>query len=239
MHFVADKILEAYGDQLDFVFLELLDIENPKIENLYSLREYYYLTPALYFKTLAVLYDQKYKKAESRIRTAKIYTQLFIQGFLNIGTMETFLSRKNEFFQDGKVGVSGFLPIDLDSNFERKRNMLFKDTLVLEERKLDAIKHIQEEYPNDKLTAWYVDYIEKAKAKGVHVVVVMAPRITQYVMSTYNDLPPQHKIRVSDPIKYPELYLVENSADAGHLNAAGARIFTREVARAFNQLNLD
>ncbi len=80
------------------------------------------------------------------------------------------------------------------------------------------------------------DLHQKAAQKGIQLILIKMPRSTG-VLPLHQALNID-KIDLGKPQKYPQFYTTANSYDVGHLNGKGAQVFTRELAREFQQLKL-
>jgi hypothetical protein len=72
--------------------------------------------------------------------------------------------------------------------------------------------------------------LEKLVQNGV-TPLLMIPPTTQ--TKRYRSLQPATTLDFSDAREYPEFFTLENRLDGGHLNVAGAEVFTRTLARLF------
>ncbi len=72
--------------------------------------------------------------------------------------------------------------------------------------------------------------MEKLVKNGV-TPLLMIPPTTQ--TKRYRSLQPVMTLDFSDAREYPEFFTLEHRLDGGHLNAAGAEVFTRTLARLF------
>ena len=80
----------------------------------------------------------------------------------------------------------------------------------------------------------YARVLDLAAEQGVEIVLVLPPRLTarQYrmLLPVFERLPGGNRLDLADPRRWPAFYAPEYSFDAGHLNEAGARLFTEAVA---------
>ena len=91
----------------------------------------------------------------------------------------------------------------------------------------------------DKYTDFLVDYVALLEGKGITVLFYISPRWShhnaQYLYDQKERLSKYASvIDLSSPEEYPVFYSTEYSHDRSHLNRAGARLVTAEVARQFN-----
>lgn len=76
------------------------------------------------------------------------------------------------------------------------------------------------------------DLILKAEQKSINLIFVRMP-IQEDFWSTLQAIPEKHRLDLGDPEKYASLYQAKYFSDKGHLNEAGARIYTTNLVAAF------
>ena len=55
------------------------------------------------------------------------------------------------------------------------------------------------------------------------------------MVALFYSLPETNRIDLANPFEHPEFYQLENRWDEGHLNDAGAKIYTQKLATAFSE----
>ena len=84
------------------------------------------------------------------------------------------------------------------------------------------------------------ELIDTAAQNNIKLIYIMPPLVPQRAIEfsypVYEMLPDGHKIDLSDPDRYPELYLHHNVFDLEHVNSTGARYLSRYLAEEFNRI---
>ena len=78
-----------------------------------------------------------------------------------------------------------------------------------------------------------IELMALADERGVRLRFILPPLWLVHEESAWAllmSLPADHRVDLCDPAKYPEFYHMANIFDAGHLNAAGAKLFTLRLA---------
>ena len=73
--------------------------------------------------------------------------------------------------------------------------------------------------------------VAKIRSHGAEPIIFIAPSQSGYTMHPRREVAPV--LDFSDPLRWPELFDPRYRADAGHLNTAGAELFTRALADRF------
>lgn len=79
--------------------------------------------------------------------------------------------------------------------------------------------------------------IEAADARGVHLVFLLPPLLTDrdvyFAYPAFLSLPEHNRLDLSDPDRYPELYNYDMLYDLEHLNSKGAAIYSQQLGLAY------
>jgi len=109
-----------------------------------------------------------------------------------------------------------------------------------EEQTNEYYQTAQNESVNQTHYQRILDLQRLAEDKGYHLVFILYPKLPP---SKYLELIPifelidtRSKIDLGNPQLYPELYQIDYSFDAGHMNEAGSIIFTIKLANGFNRV---
>ncbi len=73
--------------------------------------------------------------------------------------------------------------------------------------------------------------LARIRAAGAQPVLLISPSVSPLVFVPRREVAPI--LDFSDPAKWPELFKAEHHRDPGHLNPAGAKIYTTLVAGEF------
>lgn len=131
--------------------------------------------------------------------------------------------------------LDGYYPLNRDFRFAWRNEQYMPDAEQdLMETMYKSIDHImcedQEGFKiirRRQMRELYIELIRDCKRKGIHLILVLQPRLdtrSMYPVLTY--LPEEHSLNMADPREFPEFYDIENVFDKGHFNHSGARAFT-------------
>ncbi len=123
-------------------------------------------------------------------------------------------------------GLDGFIPSPADT-------VLRGDAVAAYEQEISKLKSGgPRERPLDLAPEANLERMcEKIRAHGAEPILLIAPSQSGYTSRPRREVAPV--LDFSDPVQWPELFDVRYRADAGHLNTAGAEIFTRALAGKF------
>jgi hypothetical protein len=144
------------------------------------------------------------------------------------------------------MNQDGFYSLDDDSLYDKsllvRRKELLADTMPLQDRVQKTLKPISESDQRKFFSQPQVDKIMElarlAHSKGVQLTLLIMPKLKEYreIQSIKPHLSALPIIDMSDPNKYPEFYQLQYSFDIGHLNEAGARLFSLALAEELKKL---
>lgn len=123
-------------------------------------------------------------------------------------------------------GLDGFIPSTDDAVVQGAALAAYQAELAAlktgkpRERLMDPV-------PNENLEK----LIAKIRRYGAEPILFIAPSQSGYINQPRRELAPL--LDFSDPVRWPELFDPKYRADAGHLNTAGAELFTRALADRF------
>ena len=127
--------------------------------------------------------------------------------------------------------LTGFYSLDdelaagKDRSLKKRNESFLKNTAVLLKAENN---HENKAVANPVHLKRIYDLIEKSKAKGIHLFFVIPARTGYYdqLLPFKQSIPTEHLVDLDGFRKYPLLYDVSNNFDAGHLNKAGANLYT-------------
>ena len=127
-------------------------------------------------------------------------------------------------------GLDGFIPSTEDAVVRGAALAAYEEELAKlktgkpRERVMDPVPHGNLE----RLVA-------KIRRHGAEPILFIAPSQSGYTNQPRRDVAPI--LDFSDPLEWPDLFDAKYRADAGHLNTAGAELFTRALADRFFALS--
>lgn len=241
---MTDLILKEIPN-VKYVFYEITPVYYSPAEQLRHTPENYYWYDFRHTRLLSEYVDAK-DSLESQAKTDlwKLHALSWVEKNLFAGGAQkligTFYDGKKEWTEYYCREGAGYSALDLEmwegpyvNEIQERRANFLKDTSVLAVRRSEAWKFVRTERTCNPTV--YSDYLEQMyndfTAEGIQLYFVIAPRMT-----TYNDLsdllcqlPKSAVIDLSSPDSSPEFYKADFVFDKGHLNHAGARIFTRKL----------
>ncbi|MGC1310048.1 MAG: hypothetical protein WA885_22700 [Phormidesmis sp.] len=250
-YYLYESLLDELPENgLDYAFLELEDIQNIEAQNLATARSYYWHNWRYLLFSIDYILDSNKSLALKSELLREYFLSYVYKVFLGFRILlaespeDTQAWKQNGFyaFDDQMNDPQAALAV---RNSLKKESIAFlKDTSVLKGQVLAAEKgsfKAPEGSANVAHLHKLLSLIKKSKAKGVHLIFFVPPRLSSYIEAAAiaQALPKENVIEVFDPIKYPELYQPDLSFDKGHLNAKGAEIFTKIFAEAVDSICLD
>ncbi len=232
---------------LDYVFLELDDNISIDSENLYSGRSAHYINASNLFPILRQIVISR-RPLNYKIRQCFYFITSMLRHKAYMGyarkRVKRLLDRRSK---DKLLQMSnkGFRPLNVSSDayqssqrLQQVREELLRDTNYIH-RNFDTFDSLFHQTPGDiynpLVLKKYKDFISKMKMRGVHVICLLPMRrhVTLELISLYRAIPDDHKIDMKVKHESKSLKAVKYWFDRGHLNADGARIYTRLLADEF------
>lgn len=130
----------------------------------------------------------------------------------------------------------GGLGPDGDGFFPLARSMTAAMQPVYEKRLADAKTNPGKPSPNEEVRSQLATFAQELAVKNIQVIFLVAPSLSPAHGSGVNAPRGGPLISFDDLDRYAPLYDENNRMDPEHLNAAGAEIFTRLLAREFGGL---
>ena len=261
-YYIYEELLKTPDLDLKYAFLDLFEIGNAfLVINAHKNRNAYWYTGKDYRFAMKAVTEND---TPPHIKASGWYsfTLGYIVKLFNAGIVENLLLfNKNN--AEGNIDFStlgrsqnGYYALDeeLEDNTEtpnpyrvRLDGFLADTNAVVKMRDINADffkDYTPDKYPNFNETHLQKlnDLIAMSKAKGVHLIFVVSPRMLPYqykvLMSLYEQLPPANRINLSKAEEFPEFYFAENTFDFLHLNQKGSTLFSQALADKFNELEL-
>jgi hypothetical protein len=233
---ILDFALEQ--DSCTTILLELSNISNPIQNNLATSRFLFWIDQekASFWLDYFLSND-----CNENLDFAWNIVKSFLSKQVNLGMGKdwlNFLHHPPQQLYSGKK-ARGFSSLEnlarIDSKMAGMHQEFLSDTSIIAE-KVKAIQTANITSKEQTVCSTYAtllkQYIQKAEKKGIRLIYFMPPLIEDpsILFSIFYTLPEENRIDLSDPKKYPELYLSKNLFDRGHYNEKGAALFSRELA---------
>jgi hypothetical protein len=234
---------QSEGTQL--VFIELTGLETFE-ERLHTEMSSYYITFANFMFAIRSINANFHLPISIKLQLSYRYFISLVEKLFQIGHFGQHLL-ETDLWETRYVGpnLDGHLSLDDDLNqkhndfLAKRQNELKIDSTPLPER-AQSIQSMFDSPTNyvDQIHLKKInDLIEDSKQKNVHLIFVLMPRVgTKNIIDLFNAIPDDHKIQLSKPSDYPELYTVENSFDIGHMNKKGSLVHSKIFAQQYLDL---
>ncbi|MFK7801714.1 MAG: hypothetical protein AB8G95_08800 [Anaerolineae bacterium] len=240
-HLYENVLEDIDTGQFDFVFMELQPLVDIEPKNIKTDQSYYWmnLNDLAYASSygLAANYPPK-KKAGIIVdySLSYIYRVIF--------NSRVLFSSEQDIGDERFIGSEGYFSLNQqmeqitgNDSLQKRFDSFHADPFELYDRLNYTTEQValsdHSAHLNQTHLARLNDLIEVSADKGIHLVFILPPRLHQQyeeLFALQEILPSEHLIAVVDPAKYPEMYALEYSFDAGHLTDEGASIFTDYAA---------
>ncbi|WP_234571543.1 putative rhamnosyl transferase [Rhodohalobacter sp. 614A] len=250
-HFL-DSELSANAKE-KYAFVELTHVQNLGNEVMHQERTTYWINfNELRFISSYVANHPGMSYQES-IKYYIKYGISFIENMFNLGHFgQSYLSPG--YYKAEYLGPSsnGYVPLDYELNtttdstlihhYTERREALADSSSLLDVRAQTTQNHFKSisDELNEVHLKRILKLIEDSKEKNIQLIFLLSPRNTrQSLVNLYHAIPESHKIQLADPENFPELYELQYSFDAGHLNSDGAKIYSTLLAQKFYEKKTD
>lgn len=246
IYFLYSNFLnEIDSGQIKFAFIEMQELNIISNENVHTTKASYWNNYESLNFALNYLSNSNFQHV-NKLGMYKVFLSSFVYKFYDFDIVSSNLKSRNKTLYK-KIGLDGFYPLDQelqdnpnDRSIKERWSKFEADTTVIKNR-IAEVKTIESKFSDTKLNDYHLFYIKnligKSFQKGVHLIFVLPPRLTesQYtsLIPLSKSIPVNHKIELYSYAKHPELYQAKNSFDVGHLNSNGAMIFTQKLSKEF------
>lgn len=248
-----EKYLESDVPKAKYVLLELDWLMQPTPPDMHITDYKYWFNASEYLFGMQGTWKQPGVRKLTKLISMYGYSMSYIERLWNVGLLKSWY----EVERDGPntelmgLGNNGFINLEdavryasdaeIRSGMAALRDGFFADTTVLSSAKERAFLSYLELNPAQAMNQPHMqrleDLMEKSKAKGIHLIFILSPRVyAPDLLAMMQQLPEEHKIDLSDPRKFPEFYESKYSFDDMHLNHQGAMCYTESLASALQNI---
>lgn len=244
-YFLLEHLIET-APTIDYLLVEL-NGHDYFAQNFRTTESKYYLSP----KWLSSFYNyinQASVSIGNKLGIGGMYFYAYLEKVFGIGMRANYLKQIHEKNIDKARGVTGrqndgFYPLGAITP-----NKLDEKQLPAELKRLEAAFQLayqeiaEKRMPyNQALKEQLEYYISFAKKKEIQLIYILNPIESVFdtpseMVALFQDLPVANRIDLANPSKFSELYLLENRWDKNHLSTKGSAIFSKKLAKAFNDL---
>ncbi len=244
-HILENLIQEQ--PNIEYIFLEVNGFEYlPEHYFIPTRRKYYYKLPELW-KSYRYIWSGSSSLKVKLGMTIK-YLIAYAENAFKIGMRTDFIKfiHGENVFDYSFVGKNGdgYYPLEgMHTTTERMKKRLPTYLQNLNNDFTKVYQHLEtidNVVYNDYLRTLLLEQLALAKSRGVEIIFLLNPIKPEFhevadIVALFYSLPASNRIDLANPINYPEFYQLENRWDEGHLNDAGAKIYTRKLAAAFRE----
>lgn len=251
VYYLYEKFLNsALSQNTKYVFIELMDIDLIEEDLMHQERASYWLNLSDIFFGFNNINNNPSINLATKTKYISNYSVSYLENLLHIGHFgQQYLD--NNYYNLDYLGEEkdGFFSLERDtmiSTNETFKNQLINrnkdliaDTNALKNRSINSEKNFNSKnIPLDVVHLNRInELIDLSEKKGVSIIFILSPRnFSLNLIHLYNAIPENNKIQLSNSKEYPELYLMKNSFDIGHLNTKGSCIYSSLMATEFNKL---
>jgi len=245
-YYLYEKFLETIKpNQIKYAFIELQPVKEIAKKNMNTERVFYWLN--LKYFLFSYRYIQNSNLTSNKTELLTILRKSFINKLIHSYNLKNiFFSKQtsNNFFKTEGYSNTDEYSLHLPSNNEllERRQTFLSDTTTIQKIIAASIVELNnsqlEYYKNEVHLEKLLEIIETSKQKGIEVIFIIPPRISRYeeLYALKHYLPKTNVVDISNAEKYPLLYQSKYSFDVGHLNNAGAILFTEYVAQEIKNI---
>jgi hypothetical protein len=236
--YVADQILAVKPRKLQWVFIELEDIqvsvsrEHARTQRAGSWHDWkrtWLVVQKLLDLDLHGKWKQKRRNLLRNRNALAMHLSLLLKRFANTGRvfdLTRWYPQEEDASQiEYEPRGDGYAPTMVPMDSERRSRYeawVAQDPASASPRELDRYA--------DRV---FRGYVEEFRSIGVTPIFFVTPGSTAFVPSKFIGTQPAAVMAFNDARAFPNLYLASSRVDEAHLNATGANEFTKLLARRF------
>lgn len=248
-YYLYENFLESeVSKNCKVVFFELLPVTGIEEKLLHQERSTYWLNASEYFFLIKSISGNPLKTFSDKFYEWQTYTSSYIESILGLGHFRDEVLDWN-YYSSELCGpeLNGFYALDDELN-RNKSDALKKRKKELNMDNLARLKNqaVRIHKSKDLLTPHQVDHtnidrvnqlIALSANKGISIVFFISPRmVSQELLALAQQVKGAPVIDLSNPTEFPEFYEYRYLFDNGHLNKAGAIIYTEALFKKYASL---
>jgi len=249
-YYLYEKFLDSkLAEGVRYCFMELGQVDLLSDKMLHQDRTNYWQNISDLIYVQKSVYGNKDLTLSKKMNSTRNYSISYMEKVLFLGTLRQSMLSEN-YYDAQYLGEAknGFFPLEME--LEITNDTVVKNSLFNRRMNFEADNAILNRR-TDRLTKFYATsssyfdvvnfqrikkLILKSKERGIHLIFIVSPLSTnQKLINLSKQIPDMNLIDLCDPIKYKDMYVVENFFDKGHLNSKGADIYTELLAREFDR----
>lgn len=224
------------------VIMELAEPVPVEPHLLRSTRASYHMTPG----TLLFMHHYFLEARNKRAYPRYMLNEAFVlsRNLFHVGQIKTMLGHREKVVTESKgINVRGFAGMESEQWLNRdaelgrslgeRHDELMRDTMLLS-RQRELVRRNRDQPVGEPVSSWHAAIAEiqaHCASKGVRLIWLLPPKtLSTCEWTMFNSISGNDRIDMSDPDRFPEAYALRYRYDRGHLNSAGARRLSTEVA---------
>jgi len=240
LFYLLDHALD--DPEVHTVFFELNDFENMHKNRYLTTKTKYYSGPRMLLSQIK--YMDQTTTFEDSLKTdiKKKFVFSFFENLFKVGYRKDIIEN---LFNPKAVNAFGSRQGFVKTNamhMPESQHKRIKATLNIIKNSISHAQRKKSNQTNEAVLNLIYKYLNKSIRKNKKLIFIFSPKFTHgmtpsEIYALYLAIPEEYKINMADPNKYPEFYEFENRYDQMHFNENGAKLFTKELATAFQNLN--
>jgi hypothetical protein len=245
-----DGLLDQYGNRIEVVLIELRDLCHYPDYHRNTLRKRYWLTPSWFAFILRANLDSHIAASE-RTKSIQRYGISLLERMFNVNYFSDLFATPNELVQKRETRMKelqqnmrqGYIPTTPEDACARQNKFIADTTfLVSSTQTYKTLIAGRKQAPVNNAHLNHVLWIiNRCNELGIHCVFLSHPKQILFQLeeafAMAQHIPSLHLIDLTDPNKYPELFLSENTMDNSHYNIQGTQILTTLAAQKFRHIH--
>ncbi len=244
-YYLFEHFLESsLANNTKYCIMELRDIESIGDALMHQERTSYWMNSADLQLVANSFYHRSGMHPRKKFSAISKYSISYVENIFHIGHFGNILT-KPDHYADKLLGPkkNGFFPLELDyattddfefiEHLEERMLLIQEHPEVLERRRRkDSTAHADMAQQYDQVHLERINQlIQQAEVRGIELIFLISPRCaSKEIVKLATQLDQNHLIDLSRPEEFPELYLLDNSFDRGHLNDKGATLYSEYLA---------
>lgn len=241
---IYEELLRRHDPGLDYVLLEMSGFRQIKPGNIPTPMNYYYLDPP------ALAWIARYMRASPR--PLDVGGRIFLEYLASWGYKMLYavpdlagtLGGEPELPAAVLQGYRGYYSLDAEyrhtadsgNAVARRRAQFLEDSTVVDRYVRASRSAYGPDGDRSRVNRVHLEKLRElldlSQKRGIELYFVISPRMARYdrILSVRDSLPAGRVIDLGSVERYPEFYSRRYTFDANHLNAEGARLFSRRLA---------
>ena len=241
-------LLDEYGDNIDYIVLDLSELTKMGVDNLHKKEMLYWYTKDNILSIVNTSYESE-KGLLNQIGVPVLYVFSYVEKLLMVGMgaamLEQHAGLNVERLSLGPDG-NGYYSLDQEMIDDPEGDLALRYSILRTQDTIDfrteQCLRLYEKFHDvnsgysKTMSKELSKLIKKCNSRDIKIVVMLSQRLGdryEYLIPLHNSLPEANKLSYANPSAYPFLNDRENLFDLAHLNKPGSKLFTQLFAGQF------